>query len=99
MDLNRAARPQIGLTFPSLAEMALGLLRGEPYQVLVDRYRDRCDHQEVIGDSGVVYQLDVQAFWDSGKPGDLRVMASIDDRGLRAFSPFSCDFIMAPDWQ
>jgi hypothetical protein len=52
---------------------------------------------EVTGDSGTVYQVETQVFWD-GKPGeDLRVMASIDDGGLSSFKPMSNDFIIAPD--
>jgi len=34
---------------------------------------------EVVGTSGTVYQLEIQAVWDGRKGGDLRVMGSIDD--------------------
>jgi hypothetical protein len=52
---------------------------------------------EVIGPSGVVYQVEVEAFWDDRKRRDLRVLASIDDGGWRAFSPLCDDFIITTD--
>jgi hypothetical protein len=52
---------------------------------------------EVKGASGVVYQLELQAFWDD-KPNDvLRVRLAIDDGGIRAYMPLSEDFLIAPD--
>jgi hypothetical protein len=51
----------------------------------------------MVGVSGTRYQVEITAFWDSGKPGNLRVLAAIDDGGWRAFKPLSTDFIMAPD--
>ena len=52
---------------------------------------------EVVGTSGTVYQLEIQAVWDGRKGGDLRVMGSIDDKGWRAFAPLISDFIVRPD--
>ena len=52
---------------------------------------------QVVGDSGTQYQLEIQAFWDDRPNGNLRVLGSIDDGGLRAFVPLSVDFILAPD--
>lgn len=40
---------------------------------------------------------EVQAFWDDEPDGAIRVMASIDDGGWRAFVPLTEDFILAPD--
>jgi hypothetical protein len=49
---------------------------------------------ELRGPSGKTYQLELQVFWDS-RPGEaLRVLASIDDGGLRAFVPLTDSFIM-----
>lgn len=53
-------------------------------------------HAEVIA-PGVRYQLEVIAVWDDRPGGNVRVIASIDDGGLRAFVPLGDDFIMAPD--
>ena len=52
---------------------------------------------EVVGASGAVYQVEMQAVWDGGKGGDLRVMGSIDDKGWRAFAPLTSDFIVRAD--
>jgi len=84
-------------------EEALAILRSR-----LREYRERSydeltkligsqDTFEVPGPSGTKYQLEVQAFWDGGRPGDLRVLGSVDDGGWRAFSPLSEDFIMKSD--
>jgi hypothetical protein len=50
----------------------------------------------VTGADGKQYQLEIQVFWDRRKDGDLRVVVSVDDGGLRAFMPLTNDFIMSP---
>jgi len=74
-------------------------LRSEPYSELVARFLHKQDVREVVADSGAVYQVEAQAFWDDPRqPGNLRVMIAADDGGWRAsFSPLSTDFIVAPD--
>jgi hypothetical protein len=52
---------------------------------------------EVTAASGTRYQGEVQVFWDDKPDGAIRVMASIDDGGWRAFVPLTDDFILAPD--
>lgn len=53
---------------------------------------------EIQAPSGAAYQLEFQFFWDSKPNGDIRVLGSIDDGGLRTFiTPLSDDFIKAPD--
>lgn len=52
---------------------------------------------EIRAPSGTLYQLEFQFFWDSEPKGDIRVLGSIDDGGLRAFFPLSQDFIITPD--
>ena len=47
--------------------------------------------------SGAVYQIEVQVFWDDKPDGNIRVLGSIDDGGLRAFVPLCAGFIIAPD--
>jgi len=84
-------------------EEAKSLLEGQllPYRSLgyerLLRLLKKQDVFEVVGASGTVYQLEIQAAWDGRKGGDLRVMASIDDRGWRAFVPLTSDFIIRPD--
>jgi hypothetical protein len=52
---------------------------------------------EIVGASGTRYNVEAQALWDSKKRDNIRVLASIDDGGTRAFHPVTCDFIKAPD--
>ena len=80
----------------SILSEILGELRMKPYGEL----RQRIDHpeaREVTGSSGVVYQLEIQVFWDDKPEKDLRVMVSIDDRGWRSYFPMTNDFILARD--
>jgi hypothetical protein len=58
---------------------------------------DRQDTFTRHGKDGTGYQLEIQVFWDDQPGGNLRVMGSIDDGGLRAFVPLTEDFIVAPD--
>ena len=51
---------------------------------------------EKEGPSGVIYQIEIQAFWDNPRDvdGDIRVIASIDDGKFpSAFIPLTLDFI------
>jgi hypothetical protein len=55
------------------------------------------DVKNLLGESGVNYQIEFSVFWDS-KPGeDLLIMGSIDDGGWRAFLPLTESLIMRPD--
>ncbi len=67
------------------------------YDELVARYRGETECREVVGESGAVYQVEVQAFWDGRDPGPLRVILGVDDGGWRAWSPLTTDFVMLPD--
>jgi hypothetical protein len=66
-------------------------------------YADLCDEVgesrrfEVSSESGTWYQGEVRVFWDDKPDGAVRVVASIDDGGWRAFVPVTADFILAPD--
>ena len=52
--------------------------------------------REVVGPSGVTYQLEFQALWDDQALGHLRVCGAIDAGGWRAFVPLTDDFIVDP---
>jgi len=52
---------------------------------------------ELQGDSGAIYQLEVEVTWDDRPGGSLRVLGFIDDGGWRAFKPLCADFVLAPD--
>ncbi len=81
----------------SIAEAELQSLREMSYAELVDRLLDTQETFERQGATGSSYQLELQAFWDSGPGNDLRVVVSIDDGGWRAFSPSGVDLIRAPN--
>ena len=60
----------------------------------------RIGHPEVkslVGQSGVVYQIELDVFWDSKPAETLRIVGSIDDSGWRAFLPLTESLIMKPD--
>ena len=80
----------------ALINQELDKLRRLPYKELLG-LRDRPVSSWLTGEDGKQYQMEVQAFWDGKRDGDLRVMVSIDDGGLRAFFPLSGDFIVSPD--
>jgi len=52
---------------------------------------------EQPGPSGVTYQIEWQAFWDSQAGGDIRVLVSIDDGSLARFIvPLTAGFLVSP---
>jgi hypothetical protein len=55
------------------------------------------DTAEVVGPSGVKYQLEVLGLWDDEPHGVLRIRGAIDDGGIRAYVPLVNDFLIAPD--
>jgi hypothetical protein len=52
---------------------------------------------EIASPAGREYQTEVNVLWDDRPGGSIRVIASIDDGGLRAFAPLTDSFIKAPD--
>ena len=72
-------------------------LRRMRWGELRDRYLDKPETVEVRGATGTIYQVQTQAFWDSRKDGDLRIIVAVDDGGWRAFVLLSEDFVLAPD--
>ena len=70
-------------------------LRAVSYRELASRV-DSVTTDEVVRDSERSWQLEIQVFWDDQPNGNVRVMVSVDDGGLRAFVPLSGSFIKAP---
>jgi hypothetical protein len=68
--------------------------RNQSYRSL-QRLLSDVDAYCVAGPSGTEYQIEVQAVWDGHPHENLRVMASIDDGGWRAFVPMSDGFILS----
>ncbi len=73
----------------------LAKLRATSYQELASRV-DLITTDEVARDSERSWQLEIQVLWDDEPNGNVRVMASIDDGGLRAFVPLTESFIKSP---
>jgi hypothetical protein len=72
-------------------------LRTRSYEDLRDSLLAESQEFEVVGASGVRYQVDTFAHWDGRKDGDLRVFVAVDDGGWRSFAPLSESFIVAAD--
>ncbi len=69
--------------------------RAKPYEELV-KLIDTPIAYEKAGPGGIIYQIEIQVFWDDQPNSDIRVIGSIDDGGLRAFFPLTDDFIKSP---
>ena len=99
--VNRQLRAMDETEAQAIVDARLSELREMAWTELRARYLDRQETGDVTADSGVVYQLETQAFWDrgtGGEGGDLRVSVAIDDaRGWRVNAPLVRDFIIAPD--
>jgi hypothetical protein len=79
-----------------VADAILTELRAVPYDELVARLLTDVETRVVVGESGTEYQAEIQAIWDAGQPGDLRVMVGVDDGSFRgAFRPEARDFVVA----
>lgn len=84
-------------------EEAKGVLRAEflklqaaGFDELAERLAGKRECSDVIALSGATYHVELEGFWDDKEHRDLRVVASIDDGGLRAFLPFTDAFTMSP---
>jgi hypothetical protein len=73
----------------------LAKLRAVPYKELAARV-DSVTNDEVARDSERSWQVEVQVLWDDEPNGNIRVTASIDDGGLRAFVPMTDGFVKTP---
>lgn len=67
-----------------------------PYDQLVELISNT-EVKNVLSDSGVNYQIEIDVFWESEPNQNLRIMGSIDDGGWRAFFPLTESLIMKPD--
>ena len=57
----------------------------------------KVETKELVGEDGKIYQLEIQAFWDSKKGEDVRLIVAADDGGWRVFKPLTDSFIMRSD--
>ena len=96
---HRETRQQMDLIEASrVLDQHIRLLREIPYMALKRLVEGRViEAPEIEGPSGARYYLEVQAFWDSQPDGNIRLVAAIDDGGIRAYRPLTRGFIKAPD--
>ena len=81
----------------SILAERLARYRTRSYVELASWVRDgRIDTSQVAAPNGHLYEIEVQFFWDDKPDADIRVFASISDRGIRALVPFTPSFIMNP---
>ena len=85
-----------GAEAKSILAKELTAFAARSYDELVNLLK-RADVKNVVGESGANYQIEFDVFWDSNPDGNLRIMASIDDGGWRAFFPLTDSLIMKPD--
>ena len=74
----------------------LGTYRRLPYAALASRIGAE-ENLEVVGRSGIRYQIEILFMWDSVAWGNVRVNGAVDDGGFRSFVPLCAEFLMAPD--
>jgi hypothetical protein len=80
-----------------LSEHLIGY-RSRAYAELASWVSERqIDTPEVVGPSGTRYYIEIQFFWDDRPDGNVRVIGSIDDGGIRAFLPITDSFILSPE--
>ncbi|HEX9274285.1 MAG TPA: hypothetical protein VGA01_18975 [Candidatus Binatia bacterium] len=72
------------------------MFAARPYNKLVELI-SRLEVKNILSESGVSYQIELNIFWDSVPEKKLRIMGSIDDGGWRAFVPLIESLIMKPD--
>jgi hypothetical protein len=80
----------------ALIDEELRSLRKLSYAELL-KLVDKASTNNVQAPDGKQYQIERQTFWDAKKGGNIRVMVSVDDGGLSAFTPLTGDFIISPD--
>lgn len=73
----------------------LAKLRAVSYRELASRV-DSVTTDELARDSERSWQLEVEVVWDDEPDGNVRVVVSIDDSGLRAFVPMTESFVKSP---
>jgi len=81
----------------SVLEQELENWRRESYAELVRRIDHGAQVSERAGGAAAKYQLEIECLWDGPRGGNVRVVGSIDDGGLRALAPLTRSFLKSPD--
>ena len=79
-----------------LIDMELRRLFELPYSELI-KMIGTPEAKQVLGEDGISYQVEIEAFWDIARAEDVRVIVSVDDGGWRALVPLTQTFVMRPD--
>ena len=80
----------------SLLKDFLDWLESAGYETLSARVGEN-DALEVTGPSDRKYQIEYDILWDHKPPnGNLRIIGSVDDGGLRAFVPLTDSRLVSP---
>jgi hypothetical protein len=80
-----------------LLDLFVAALQSWSYQDW-QRLIDETTVVERKGPSGITYQIEWNAFWDSQAGGDIMVIVSIDDGSLARFiSPLTTSFLISPE--
>jgi hypothetical protein len=80
----------------SLIDAELRRLRERSYSDL-SALIGKVNTKECVGEDGKMYYLEIQAFWDSKKGADVRLIVAADDGGWKAYKPLTGTFIIRPD--
>lgn len=79
-----------------LAEMELESYRSLKYEAIATKLGTQdCFERET--EDGNKYSVEVDFFYDDAEEGNIRVIAMISNSLWTSISPFSSDFIVAPD--
>ena len=81
----------------AIASKSLESYRNRKYDELVKLIKEAPIIFQVRGESDVLYNLEIQVFWDDKAQGNIRVTCAIDDGGWRAYFPMSDSFIKSPN--
>ncbi len=80
----------------ALADNVLADLRKLSYDECC-QLMNAVSYRELRGRDGKEYQVQIEAFWDGKKNGNVRVVAMVSGGGFSDFKPWCRDFIIAPD--
>ena len=83
-------------TAEAILQATMKEYRRRSYQALT-QFVGQNEVREVGAPDWTQYVLEVTVLWDAEPGGGIRVIGSIDDGRLRAFSPLTRDFIRNPD--
>ena len=78
----------------AVLEAEMDRFRTESHEDLVHRIDGSPLTFERRGGSGVVYQLEMQFFWDDEPRRSVRILGSVDDGGWRSFVPITRSVIV-----